>query len=669
MEFKEKTAELKVACPACGLARPGHDAAEKDQPVCRCEAIEADEDEEQASELTESKESTASIAALESDHDDENESGVTGETIIKDDLQVISRLGQGCVTHAYLVRNKVLKQKFVLKVLNDSYNKNPRTSKRFRLAASKAAQLNHPNIVTVYETDQNKDGTSYVVSEYVDASTLADVIKREGFLDTHEVVEVMTQACEALQFAHENKIIHRGIKPSNIFLVNRKHGKYSAKVSDFGTTVALPHAGRETQFRPSNISEFGDPRYMSPEQCMGERLSPASDVYSLGCTMYEALCGKTPFASKNPMTTAVKQMSEDVRPMSMRFKDLDIPEGLEAIVMRALMKDPRKRYQSAADMMLDLQRFNKQKPTGKAGDAVGKTFTKAINWFKVRLDIREHRSAAALATVALALVMVCLWLMYNVSLNHTTVAGNATQSLDSWPDTYESNASNDKNSSWIGPSRNVTPKRIALKNIAGRVLYSSTAPNVRFAVEEALQRHVNLSGIDLRGENLAALTTKDADFSNADFSNAIMYGSLLEGAQLNHARFDGVALNGADLSKASGVKVSFGDSKLMFTRFKGANLPGAEFYGSHILGADFSDANLSDCVFSSADVRNANFSSAYLTDTVFVKTQLVNCNFDGVTKNGLSMAEEIALMKNAVVAPSILAKLKVHRNEIPASSQ
>jgi serine/threonine protein kinase len=665
MEFKEKTAELKVACPACGLARPGHDAAEKDEPVCRCEAIEADEDEEQASELTESKESTAPIAALESDRDDECESGVSGETIIKDDLQVISRLGLGCVTHAYLVRNKVLKQKFVLKVLNDSYNKNPRTSKRFRLAASKAAQLNHPNIVTVYETDQNKDGTSYVVSEYVDAATLADVIKREGFLDTQEVVEVMTQACEALQFAHENKIIHRGIKPSNIFLVNRKHGKYSAKVSDFGTTVALPNAGRETQFRPSNVSEFGDPRYMSPEQCVGERLSPASDVYSLGCTMYEALCGKTPFASKNPMTTAVKQMSEDIRPISARFKDLEIPEGLEAIVMRAVMKDPRKRYQSAADMMLDLQRFSKQKPTGKAGDAVRKTFTKAINWFKDRLDITQQRSAA-LGVVAITIVMGCLWLSHGVSLDQI---GSSIQSLLPGAATHGSNAPNDNGSSWIGPSWNVTPKRIALKNTFGSVIYSSTAPSVRFAVEEALQRHVNLSGIDLRGENLAALTTKDANFSNADFSNAIMYGSLLEGALLNNARFDGAALNGADLSKASGVKVSFGDSKLMFTRFKGANLPGAQFVRSHILGTDFSDANLSDSVFFSADVRNASFSGAYMTQVIFVRTQFVNCNFNGVTKDGLSMAEEIAQMKNAFVAPSILAKLKALQNEIPASSQ
>jgi len=630
MEFKEKSAELKVACPVCGLARPGNDAAGKDEGVCGCDSVRAVE--EQSPQLMDTSKNETPVPVQEHDQHEEDDDAV-GETIIKDEFQVISHLGQGCVTDAYLVRNKALKKKFVLKVLKDSYNRNPRTSKRFRLAASKASQLNHPNIVAVYEVDQNNEGSSYAVTEYIESATLADVIKREGFLDTQEIAEVMMQVCEALQFAHANKIVHRGIKPSNIFLVNRKGGKCSAKLSDFGTTVALPHAGRETHFRPSNVNEFGDPRYMSPEQCLGERLSPASDIYSLGCTMYEALCGKTPFSSKNPMTAAVKQMSEEVRPMSERFKDLDIPTDLEAIVMRALAKDARKRYQSAEEMLNDLQRFIKHKPASMAF-GLRKMWSGATAWLSEESDFRKLQvTTASLLGVAVILGLICLWFLYAINREDLSSAlGGSLQSATADLHTAEKQL--------VGGSV-LSPNLITLKDTSDNVLFSSTAPSVRLAVEDALRKHISLARVDLRAQNLAALNAGGADFRAANFGGAIMQGCSLEGANLNNARFDRANLNGANLTGATAAYASFVGCQMRGTSLANGDFKGSDFTMSEITGVNLMQADLSSCKFSFAHVTNSNFELADMNSVALNGATFGGCNFSGVAKNGLSMEQEL----------------------------
>jgi serine/threonine protein kinase/uncharacterized protein YjbI with pentapeptide repeats len=681
MEFKEKSAKLKVACPACGLARSDGDVAGRDEPVCCCDVVDAELARagnmalagEGNPEETEPNEDIFLDAAGDSEGDDESKDrDFTGETLVKDDFQVLSRLGQGCVTDTYLVRNKSLKRKFVLKLLVASYNKNPRTSKRFRIATTKAVQLSHPNIVSVYEADQAKDGSSYAVSEYIESATLADVIKREGFLDTHEVVETMMQACEALQYAHENKIIHRGIKPSNIFLVDRKPDKFSVKVSDFGTTVALPHAGRETHVQATHVREFGDPRYMSPEQCVGERLSPASDIYSLGCVMYEALCGKTPFASKNPMTIAVKQMTEEARPISSRFKDLDIPEDLEAIVMRALIKDPRKRYQTPAEMMKDLQRFTKHKPVTKPTEAYFATrnmLSSTIGWLSQKSESGNIQAvAAALMVVAIVLGLVAVWFLYGVNLSDPTtgpipVSQNAAPLPapgPAWANQIASEAA--KIASRIGSS--LTPSIVTLKDTRGRVLYSNTAPNVRTAVEEAIREHVDLAGVDLRGENLGLLTLKEQNFTGADFSQAFMSGCSLAGATLNHANLAGAVLNGAILSDASAPGACFAGCQLRGANMKGANLEGSDFTLSRVSGTNFSEASLSKTNFSLADIQTSDFLGADLTEANVTGARFVGCEFNDAIKGGRRGGETISLIQSsppAVVVTDPVSKPVINR--------
>jgi serine/threonine protein kinase len=603
MEFKEKPAELKLFCPECGITLPTDDPVGRDAHTLTCTSSAQEMEAQEATTPVANPRlkvvsgllvpsDNAGVHTKQRDDGDEAMPEPDGETLVRADYQVISFLGHGGVTDTYLVRSKSLKRKLVVKMLGDAHNKNPRTSKRFRIVASKCVQLSHPNIVAVYESGQTKDGASYAVTEYIESTTLADVIKREGFLDPPEVVEVAMQICEALQYAHDNQVLHRGIKPSNIFLVNRQAGKFVAKLSDFGTSIALPHAGRETDIRPAHVREIGDPRYMSPEQCVGEKLSAASDLYSVASVMYESLCGKTPFASKNPMSTAIKQMTEEVRPMSARFKDLDIPEDLEAIVMRALAKDPRKRYQTAAEMMKDLQKFAKNKSIDRPNKAF-LTAREMINKIIGRLSgSKSGRSGGLMVTLlAMAVTITSLSLLY---------------AMDESSNQHKFNTIRQAEFSQTGPNFSVLRDRL------GRELYRAPATSERALVEDAISKGVSLAGVDLSHANLVG-----ANLDAANLSGAILTGAGLDRASLSYARLDNADLSGATLSDANlkGVVATgakFRGANLTGALFTQAKLNGADFTRSVLFRTDFSDANATDCNFAMAQGRFVRFQNTIL---------------------------------------------------------
>jgi eukaryotic-like serine/threonine-protein kinase len=274
-------------------------------------------------------------------------------------------LGFGGMSEVHLARDQRLHRDVAIKVLRADLARDPSFYLRFRREAQNAAALNHPAIVAVYDTGEAETPTGplpYIVMEYVDGVTLRDIVHTEGPMPSKRAIEVIADACQALNFSHQHGIIHRDVKPANIMI-----GKTGAvKVMDFGIARALSDANSVTQ----TAAVIGTAQYLSPEQARGEKVDARSDVYSLGCVLYEILTGEPPFVGDSPVAVAYQHVREDPVPPSQRHNDIS-PE-LDAVVLKSLAKNPDNRYQTAAEMRADLVRVH----SGEAPDAP-KVFTDA----------------------------------------------------------------------------------------------------------------------------------------------------------------------------------------------------------------------------------------------------------------------------------------------------
>jgi serine/threonine protein kinase len=268
-------------------------------------------------------------------------------------------IGFGGMSEVHLARDVRLQRDVAVKVLRADLARDPSFYLRFRREAQNAAALNHSSIVAVYDTGEAEtpDGPlPYIVMEYVEGVTLRDIVRGDGPMEQQRAVEVIADACEALNFSHQHGIIHRDVKPANIMI-----GKTGAvKVMDFGIARALADTGNRLT-RTSAV--IGTAQYLSPEQASGESVDARSDVYSLGCVLYEMLTGKPPFVGDSPVSVAYQHVRKDPARPSKR-NDAISPE-LDAVVLKALAKNPENRYQSAADMRTDLIRVR----SGEAPDA------------------------------------------------------------------------------------------------------------------------------------------------------------------------------------------------------------------------------------------------------------------------------------------------------------
>jgi len=242
-----------------------------------------------------------------------------------------------------------------IKIFHRAPFKNKRTLKRLEQEASVALGISHPHLASVYKFGISQKEYPYIVMDFMAGPTLAEVLLLEGFLDTARALDVFIQIAEGLEYAHDEKLLHRGLKPSNIYVLVSTGGRDFVKVSDFGIAKVLPNPGRETKYMTPQGEEFGNPNYMSPEQCLGNRLDARSDIYSFGCIMYECLSGKVPHGSSNAMRVAFKQVSEEAKSLIERFTDLDIPKDLDNVILACLEKDPADRFASIKELRLALE--------------------------------------------------------------------------------------------------------------------------------------------------------------------------------------------------------------------------------------------------------------------------------------------------------------------------
>ncbi|HYN73653.1 MAG TPA: Stk1 family PASTA domain-containing Ser/Thr kinase, partial [Nakamurella sp.] len=267
-----------------------------------------------------------------------------------DRYQVGDTLGFGGMSEVHRGRDLRLGRDVAVKVLRADLARDPSFQARFRREAQNAASLNHPAIVAVYDTGDTAGETGpvpYIVMEYVDGDTLRDVLKREGPLPPRRAMEIVADVCAALDFSHRHGIVHRDVKPANIML-NRAG---AVKVMDFGIARAVSD-GQATMTATSAV--IGTAQYLSPEQARGESVDARSDVYATGCVLYELLTGQPPFTGDSPVAIAYQHVREAPRPPSEAQPGL--PKELDAIVLKALNKNPLNRYQTAAEMRSDLVR-------------------------------------------------------------------------------------------------------------------------------------------------------------------------------------------------------------------------------------------------------------------------------------------------------------------------
>jgi eukaryotic-like serine/threonine-protein kinase len=264
--------------------------------------------------------------------------------ILSGRYEIGERLGSGGMSSVHQATDLILERTVAVKILAEHLSDDERFVARFRREALAVAKLIHPNIVQVYDTGID-EGRHYIVMEYVEGRSGAQILQRHGPLDGETAAEIGAQACAGLDYAHRRGIIHRDVKPGNLMIVGGPvgGGEMTMKLTDFGIARAVEQT-RITQVG----SVVGTAAYLSPEQVRGEEATPATDVYALGVVLYQFLTGRLPYEGSTLAELAVRQQNEKPLPPS-TYND-DVPETLGAAVLRALEGDPNRRYASASEL-------------------------------------------------------------------------------------------------------------------------------------------------------------------------------------------------------------------------------------------------------------------------------------------------------------------------------
>ena len=279
--------------------------------------------------------------------------------------KVLEVIGTGAMATVYAAEDTRLGRKVALKILRPEQAQDDTFRARFKREAEAVASLNNPAIVAVYDTgsynpsqdgeksDSSEEGTAipYIVMEYVEGHTLRSILSRGGHLPVRDALGYSEQLLGALQYSHSMGIIHRDIKPANIMVLDRtsediaKGQPGQIKVMDFGISRAIEEAGEA--LTKANVV-MGSARYMSPEQVSGKDVDARSDLYSAACVIYEMIAGRSPFDAESNVDLAAKHLSDTPEPPS-KFTPLEVPAGLDAVILKGLAKNPDERYQSAAE--------------------------------------------------------------------------------------------------------------------------------------------------------------------------------------------------------------------------------------------------------------------------------------------------------------------------------
>jgi beta-lactam-binding protein with PASTA domain/predicted Ser/Thr protein kinase len=319
---------------------------------------------------------------------------IAPDTLVDGRYRVIRRLGSGGMADVYCAEDTQLGREVALKLLYRRFAEDSEFVERFRREASSAAGLQHPNVVQVFDRGQ-WDGTYYIAMEFLPGRNLKQVVRDHGALEPALAVDLVVQILKAARFAHRRGVVHRDIKPHNVIVDDEGR----AKVTDFG----IARAGASDMTETGSI--MGTAQYLSPEQAQGHPVDARADLYSIGIVLYELLTGAPPFDADSPVTIALKQVSED--PVPPRQLNPAVPPALDAVVLRALRKEPAERFQGADAFVAALESAmagGYVEPIAMADDPVAALEEQdRRNWSRIAL--------VALVLLALAALAIGAWLL------------------------------------------------------------------------------------------------------------------------------------------------------------------------------------------------------------------------------------------------------------------
>ncbi|MCB9728930.1 MAG: protein kinase [Deltaproteobacteria bacterium] len=267
-------------------------------------------------------------------------------SVLDDRYDMGGVVGAGGMGIVYRAHQRAMERDVAVKVLHPHYAHDPRAVKRFFREAQASSRLIHPHVVTVYDFGRSREGHLYMVMELLEGWTLGDLIYHRAPLTAPTAVRLAVQICEALDAAHQRRVVHRDLKPDNVQLISRD-GQVFAKVLDFGIARVMRDPDADLGVHLSTVDIAGTPAYMSPEQIMGRDPDPRSDLYALGVMLYEMLTGERPFDDENSVTLCMRQLNERPSPMASHVGDGVVPEDVEAVVQSLLAKDVESRPDSA----------------------------------------------------------------------------------------------------------------------------------------------------------------------------------------------------------------------------------------------------------------------------------------------------------------------------------
>jgi serine/threonine protein kinase len=315
--------------------------------------------------------------------------GFPEKKILNKRYELLECVGQGGVGFVYKGRDITNGQLVALKIMRPDLAKNELATKRVMREVEVVSRLSNSNLGQVYGYGQEQNGSPYLIMEFVEGKNLEEILKVEGKLKLARALEIFSQICSGLICAHTNGIIHRDLKPSNVIIQTTPNDQDRATIVDFGFARLLRDANDSVRLTQEG-EVFGSPAYMSPEQCLGEELDVRSDIYSLGCLMYETLVGTPPLMGENVLATVAKQIRGVAA--SLTSHDITIPEDVDAIILKCLNKEPLLRYQAVNDLRVDLEKI-------KRGEHVKVPMKRSHNQSKSEKNSEDRRSLRSTESV------------------------------------------------------------------------------------------------------------------------------------------------------------------------------------------------------------------------------------------------------------------------------
>ncbi len=277
-------------------------------------------------------------------------------TTVAGRYKVLRLLGEGGMGQVYLAEHSAIEKRMALKVLRAEYAHKGEIVTRFQQEAISASRIKHPNVLDVFDFGQLENGCFYLAMEFLEGNDLADELSRSRVLTAQRALPIALQICRALSAAHAKGVVHRDMKPENVFLQRTADGEEIVKIVDFGIAQLKPSneeaAAQSTKHRRLTRTGmiFGTPEYMAPEQASGKHADQRCDVYAVGIILYELFTGAVPFTGETFLGVLTKQLGDEPPPMRAVFPDLQISGELEAVILHALVKDPAHRYQSMSEL-------------------------------------------------------------------------------------------------------------------------------------------------------------------------------------------------------------------------------------------------------------------------------------------------------------------------------